>query len=82
MQNEDRKVVDLYIPRKCSATNKLLGPKDYASIQINIAEVDERGVATKNTTTFCISGRVRRLGESDACMNRLFHEKGFLTFSK
>ena len=82
MQNEDKKVVELYIPRKCSATNKLVGPKDYASIQLNIADVDEKGRAVKTNTTFCISGRVRRLGESDACLNRLFHEKGFLTFSK
>ena len=40
MQNEDKKIVDLYIPRKCSATNRIIGPKDHASIQLNIADVD------------------------------------------
>lgn len=81
MENEEGKVVDLYVPRKCSATGKLVGPRDYASIQIEIADVDENGKAMKSSTTFCISGRVRRFGESDACMNRLMKEKGILSFT-
>ena len=39
MQNEKGQIVDLYIPRKCSATNRLITAKDYASVQIEIAEV-------------------------------------------
>ncbi len=39
MQNEENKIVDLYIPRKCSATNKLITAKDTASVQIDVAEV-------------------------------------------
>ena len=39
MQNEENKIVDLYIPRKCSATNRLIAAKDSASVQIDIAEV-------------------------------------------
>ena len=39
MQNEEKQIVDLYIPRKCSATNRLITAKDHASVQINIAEV-------------------------------------------
>ena len=39
MQNEKGDIVDLYIPRKCSATNRLITAKDYASVQIEIAEV-------------------------------------------
>ena len=81
MQNDDKKVVDLYIPRKCSATNKLIGPTDYSSVQLNIADIDENGVALKSVQTFCVSGRIRRQGMSDGCLNRLFKEKGLLTFS-
>ncbi|OMJ76377.1 hypothetical protein SteCoe_24278 [Stentor coeruleus] len=81
MQNEDKKVVDLYIPRKCSATNRIIGPRDYSSVQINIADVDENGLATKNVHSFYISGDVRRQGMSDGCLNRLFKEKGLLSFS-
>jgi hypothetical protein len=39
MQNEENKIVDLYIPRKCSATNRLITAKDSASVQIDVADV-------------------------------------------
>ena len=81
MQNDDKKVVDLYIPRKCSATNRIIGPTDYSSVQINIADIDENGLALKSVSTFCVSGRIRRQGLADGCLNRLFKEKGLLTFS-
>merc|ERR1712180_214009 len=42
MQNEAGEYVDLYIPRKCSASNRIIGAGDHASVQINIAEVDEK----------------------------------------
>jgi small subunit ribosomal protein S21e len=34
MQNEAGEYVDLYIPRKCSASNRILAAKDHASIQV------------------------------------------------
>ncbi|KAL4583115.1 hypothetical protein LXL04_007679 [Taraxacum kok-saghyz] len=39
MQNEEGQKsqnMDLYIPRKCSATNRLITSKDHASVKINI----------------------------------------------
>ena len=36
MQNEAGEYVDLYIPRKCSASNRILAAKDHASIQVTI----------------------------------------------
>ena len=39
MQDDDGQIVDIYIPRKCSATNRLITAKDHASVQIEIAEV-------------------------------------------
>ena len=81
IRNDEGKVVDLYIPRKCSATNKIINPKDHASVQINVLDVDENGVALNTNTTFALSGRVRATGTSDACLNRLLHEKGVLSFS-
>ena len=41
MQNDEGKIVDLYIPRKCSATNRLITAKDHASVQIEIAQVSQ-----------------------------------------
>ena len=39
MQNDKHEIVDLYIPRKCSATNTLISAYDHASVQIEIADV-------------------------------------------
>ena len=37
MQNDDGQNVDLYIPRKCSWTNRLITSTDNGSVQINVA---------------------------------------------
>ena len=39
MQNEKGEIVDLYIPRRCYATNKLLDARDHSSVQISVASV-------------------------------------------
>jgi small subunit ribosomal protein S21e len=39
MQNDQKQYVDLYVPRKCFATNKLLDAKDNASVQITLSDV-------------------------------------------
>lgn len=39
MINEDGKLVDLYIPRKCSGTNRIISAKDHGAVQINIGLV-------------------------------------------
>ncbi|KAJ2721651.1 40S ribosomal protein S21 [Coemansia sp. Benny D115] len=78
MENDQGHVVDLYIPRKCSATNRLIGAKDHASVQINIADVDESGRMTGTTKTYAISGAVRANAESDDSLNRLTTKDGYL----
>ena len=42
MLNEEGQNVDLYIPRKCSWTNRLLSSDDYGSVQINVGLVDPK----------------------------------------
>jgi small subunit ribosomal protein S21e len=39
MYNDQGKLIDLYIPRKCAVTNKVIHAKDAASVQLNIGEV-------------------------------------------
>jgi len=39
MQNEQGDYVDIILPRKCAATNRLLHAKDHASVQINVYNV-------------------------------------------
>uniref|UniRef100_A0A672RAJ8 Small ribosomal subunit protein eS21 n=1 Tax=Sinocyclocheilus grahami TaxID=75366 RepID=A0A672RAJ8_SINGR len=34
MQNDAGEFVDLYVPRKCSASNRIIGAKDHASIHL------------------------------------------------
>ncbi|KAA8549179.1 hypothetical protein F0562_000863 [Nyssa sinensis] len=59
MQNEEGQNVDLYIPRKCSATNRLITSKDHASVQINVGHLDENGIYTGHFTTFALCGFIR-----------------------
>ena len=82
MQNEQKRIVELYIPRKCSATNRLIGPKDHASVQIEIAQVDENGKMTGRTNMIALAGFMRQRGEADACLNRLFADMELLNFRK
>lgn len=55
---------------------------DHAAVQINIAKVDEKGVCTGESSAFAIAGFMRTKGDSDAALNRLFHEKKLLSFSQ
>merc|ERR1712029_806665 len=72
MQNEAGEYVDMYIPRKGSASNLIIAAKDHASIQMNIVDVDEpTGRMTSTFKTYAICGQIRRMGESDDCINRL-----------
>merc|ERR1739842_119894 len=51
MQDDDGQIVDIYIPRKCSATNRLITAKDHASVQIEIAEVNEKAELLERKTS-------------------------------
>ncbi|KAH8897091.1 40S ribosomal protein S21, partial [Thozetella sp. PMI_491] len=72
-------IVDLYIPRKCSATNRIIKAKDHASVQISIAKVTEDGRAVPgDNIIYTLSGFVRSQGESDDALNRLAQRDGLL----
>ncbi|KDR11921.1 40S ribosomal protein S21 [Zootermopsis nevadensis] len=79
MENDAGEFVDLYCPRKCSASNRIIHAKDHASIQINIADVDpQTGRMTETSKMYAICGAIRRMGESDDCINRLAKKDGVL----
>ena len=76
MENEGAGVsisnVDLYVPRKCSWTNRLLTAKDHASVQINVANVDPMtGLATGDSSAFCTCGYIRFKSEGDMALTEL-----------
>lgn len=56
----------VYTPRKCSLTNRIVGPKDHAAVQFNIANVDKEGVKTGAYKTVVVGGYLRKTGEADA----------------
>uniref|UniRef100_A0A3P8P6W4 Small ribosomal subunit protein eS21 n=1 Tax=Astatotilapia calliptera TaxID=8154 RepID=A0A3P8P6W4_ASTCA len=60
-----------------SASNRIIGAKDHASIQINIAEVDKvTGRFNGQSKTYAICGPIRRMGESDDSILRLAKNDG------
>ncbi|XP_060556014.1 small ribosomal subunit protein eS21-like [Ruditapes philippinarum] len=79
MQNETGEFVDMYVPRKCSASNRIIAAKDHASIQVNFADVDETtGRMTGTYKTYAVCGPIRRMGESDDCLIRLAKRDGII----
>ena len=76
MQNEQGENVDLYVPRKCSWTSRLIESKDHAAVQLNVAHVDPvTGLATGDSVAVCIAGYVRFKSESDMAVTALLHKK-------
>ncbi|MCL7041500.1 hypothetical protein MKW94_021141 [Papaver nudicaule] len=74
MMNEEGQNMDLYIPRKCSATNRIITAKDHASVQLNIGHIDESGIYTGNFSTYALSGFVRAQGDADSAVDRLWQK--------
>ena len=76
MQNEAGENVDLYVPRKCSWTNRLVRAKDHSSVQINVASVDPvTGLATGDFTPYCLAGYIRFKSEGDMALTALVQKK-------
>jgi hypothetical protein len=61
-------IVDLYIPRKCSWTNKLITAKDHGAVQLNIGHLDEAGVYSGSFSTFALCGQLRSKVGPRACL--------------
>jgi small subunit ribosomal protein S21e len=72
------KINHSYVPRKCSATNRIIKAKDHASVQLSVGRVDESGRYIGENTTYALCGFVRAMGESDDAVNRLAQRDGFL----
>ncbi|XP_057387405.1 40S ribosomal protein S21-like [Balaenoptera acutorostrata] len=80
MQNDAGELVGLYMLRKCSAGNRVIGAKDHASVQMNVAEVDKvTGRFNSQFKTYAICGAIRRMGESDDSILRLAKADGIIS---
>lgn len=72
MQNDAGEFVDLYIPRKCTTSSRIIDAKDHAAIQLPLAKVDPNtGRMTGEKEIINIVGSIRRMGESDDSIVRL-----------
>ncbi|CAM9746981.1 unnamed protein product [Chrysoparadoxa australica] len=66
---------DLYLPRKCSWTNRLLIAGDHASVQLNVGNVDPvSGTFTGKSDVYALAGFVRRMGEADEALLALVNK--------
>lgn len=64
MQNDEGRIVDLYLPRKCSATNRLIPAKEHGAVQLNVAQIDENGTYSGEFHTFALAGFIRQIGRA------------------
>ncbi|KAI1731629.1 ribosomal protein s21e domain-containing protein [Ditylenchus destructor] len=84
MQNDAGEFVDMYVPRKCSSSSRIISAKDHGSIQMDFVDVDQttgRMIPGK-TTRYAICGELRRMGESDDCILRLAQKDGLVPSDK
>uniref|UniRef100_A0A452UIT4 40S ribosomal protein S21 n=1 Tax=Ursus maritimus TaxID=29073 RepID=A0A452UIT4_URSMA len=66
VQKDTGKFVRLYVLWKYSSSNCIIGTKDHASIQVNVAEADKMtGSLNGQFKTYAICGAICRLGESE-----------------
>ncbi|XP_051056426.1 40S ribosomal protein S21-like [Phodopus roborovskii] len=80
MQNDASEFVDLCMPQKGSASNRIIGAKDHASIQTNVAKADRcTGRFNGQFKTYAICGAVRRMCESDDSILRLAKANGIVS---
>lgn len=81
--NQDNKLTDLYLPRKCDYTDRLINPKDSSSVQLTVCDVffylfqinpdGTINLAKNNVVTIC--GYVRSSGEADLALDKVLREK-------
>lgn len=74
--NDKNKVTDIFLPRKCDYTDRIITSKDYSSVQLSICDVKPDGtidLGSPKLVTLC--GYVRGTGQSDAALEKVLKEK-------
>ena len=77
--NEKHKLTDIYLPRKCDYTDRVITSKDRSSVQISICDVRDDGtidLSKSNLVTLC--GYVRWTGQSDLALEKVMKEKNLV----
>ncbi|EGR32216.1 hypothetical protein IMG5_092210 [Ichthyophthirius multifiliis] len=74
--NDQKVLVDQYLPRKCEWTNRIIHSTDASSIQVNVAEVGLNGQMSGKKTSVILSGYIRAKGDSHVALETVLKEKG------
>lgn len=77
--NDKHNLTDIYLPRKCDYTDRIITSKDRSSIQINICDVNDDGTinaSKSNIITIC--GFVRSTGQSDVALEKVMKERNLI----
>jgi small subunit ribosomal protein S21e len=74
--NDEKKVTDIYLPRKCEYSDSIITPTDKSSIHLSIAELNADGtIDLTRTHIIPISGTVRQKGNGDYALETVLKEK-------
>ena len=77
---DEKRSSEMYIPRKCSWTHKLLPASEKGAVQINVAALDPKtGVYKHNEfDTFVFASKIRSNAHSDKALAKLAFKKGII----
>ena len=66
---DDNKMQDMYLPRKCEYSDRIITPTDKSSIHLSICDVKADGTIDLNKSHIIpISGFVRQKGYGDSAL--------------
>ena len=78
--NDEKGRRELYIPRKCSWTHKLLPATERGSVCINVASLNGDGIYKKGEfDTFVFASKVRSDAHADKALSKLAYKKGIIS---
>ncbi|XP_041000087.1 40S ribosomal protein S21-2-like [Juglans microcarpa x Juglans regia] len=75
MQNEGGVITELYTPKKCLATNRLITSNDHAFVQIDVGHLDENDMYNGHCSTFALCGFVCAQGDADSVLDHIWQKK-------
>ena len=74
--NDRHVLTDIYLPRKCDYTDRMITAKDKSSIQLSICDVNDDGtIDMRNNQIITLCGFVRSTGQSDVALEKVMKEK-------
>ena len=74
--NETNVITDIYLPRKCEYSDRIITPTDKSSIHLSICEVKADGtIDLTKSHIIPISGFVRQKGYGDVALEAVLKEQ-------